>query len=666
MTETSPCRTYGRVLLSVLNERNKISMDKRSNIIKSRGEVKFVGDGYAGFYSCGLTMQDSYTWREFREVSSTDVETVFANADGVTLTISHRYLSSSDATEIVTTITNNSDKPVNLEMLTSFMIGGIRADKIIRLTSFWSAEGRVKVDSINDLNLERSWNHMAFRVEKFGNVGSMPVRRYFPFIAAVDSESGTYTAVSLYSPSSWQIEVTARHDDTVTLCGGIADRDFGAWSRVLQPGERFTAPKAVAARGSSLDDVCHKLVSTQTPDISAVDDCMGITFNEYCATWGNPTTSNMMKIADRLEGKGIQYLVMDSGWYGEDGFSGYWFENTGDWRVNHERFPGGMKEMTAYIRSKGMIPGIWFEFEVVTPKCELYNMEEHLLKKDGVVLTIGDRRFLDMEDPWVIDHLTQKVIDFLRDNDFGYIKVDYNDTIGLGVDGEDSLGENLRRKVLATQSFFKKMKEELPDLVIENCSSGGHRLEPSFMELSSMASFSDAHEIVQLPIIAANMHRVVKPSQAQIWSVIRKEDSRSRIFYSMCATMLGRMGLSGDIYDLSEEQWKLVDESFDFYRAAADIIRDGKTVINLYDGESYNASTGGQLVVRLLGDKGLLVYHRFEKSVELDEFVEKNAVLLLAEAAVPGWKEMEVLSEYGEAAEDFSAYACIFMLEGNK
>ena len=119
-----------------------------------------------------------------------------------------------------------------------------------------------------------------------------------------------------------------------------------------------------------------------------------------------------------------------------------------------------------------------------------------------------------MEDPYVQDYLKKSVIDRLKEDGFGYIKVDYNDTLGIGCDGDGSLGENLRKKVLATQEFFRRMRREIPELVIENCSSGGHRLEPSFMQLASQASFSDAHEIASLPVIAANVQRVIKPQQS--------------------------------------------------------------------------------------------------------------------------------------------------------
>ncbi|MCR5768557.1 MAG: alpha-galactosidase [Lachnospiraceae bacterium] len=637
--------------------------------------------------------------------------------DGLRLRAETKKSPYCNAYEIRTSFANGSDKPVTLEMMTSFLLPDIKADRLYRIQSFWSAEGRLKVDELRDLNMEHAWNHMAFRVEKFGNVGSMPVRKYFPFVVLEDSETHTFTGVQLYSPASWQIELVVRRGDVVTLAGGIADRDFGQWTKTIMPGEEFESPKAVAATGTSLEEVCDKLVKAQHPDRSPADDRMGIVFNEYCTTWGNPTIDNLKKLADRIAGKGIQYLVMDSGWYSD---CGNWWEYRGDWSINRKRFPNGLKELADYIRERGMIPGIWFEFEVVAPKSGIYDDPayfEHYIRKDGVPLTIGGARFWDMEDPYADEFLTKNVIGTLKENGFGYIKVDYNDTMGVGCDAtpqrqerqegkgadkcsgkaesfadsmrENGPGENLRRKVLATQEFFRKMRREIPDLVIENCSSGGHRLEPSFMELASQASFSDAHEIPSLPIIAANLHRVIRPEQSQIWAVMRAKDSDSRIYYSMCATFLGRMGLSGDVYDLSDHQWELVDGAIEFYKEAAPIIKDGVTMSILWntagrnttgvqsskegifgdnesgmqsmdmnetneyigpDTRNYNKPEGSQLVVRKLGNKALFVFHRFENSISFEDFAAVNGIDL---------SKYTFTKHYGEACEDFSAEARI-------
>ena len=640
--------------------------------VKSSAEVKFTKDEYAGFYSCGMTMLGSSTMNGFKTCTDPAKRTddpaerrddraertaeapgcvTMKTDDGIILTSETARSPYSDAYEIHTCIINGSEKPVTMEMLTSFLFRGIRADKLHRILSFWSAEGRLLTTDLTELNMEHAWNNMAYRIEKFGNVGSMPVRKYFPFVALEDSESHTFFAVQLYTPASWQIELTVRGDDGVTLAGGIADRDFGQWTKCLKPGESFEAPKAVAAVGTSLEDVCDKLVKAQHPDISPVDDSMGIAFNEYCTTWGNPTIDSLKTLADKIADKGIQYLVMDSGWYSD---CGNWWEYRGDWSVNRKRFPGGLKELTDYIRERGMIPGIWFEFEVAAPKSGLYDGTEHFVMKDGVPLTIGGARFWDMHDEYVRDFLRENVIRRLKDDGFGYIKIDYNDTMGMGCDGPDGPGENLRQKVLATQDFFKELKREIPDLVIENCSSGGHRLEPSFMELASQASFSDAHEIVSLPIIAANLHRVVRPEQTQIWAVLRAKDDDARITYSMCATLLGRMGLSGDIYDLNEAQWKLVDAGMAFYRQAAPIIKDGRTTYLDNDIYSYNAPKGQQMVIRELEDKKLIVYHRFADSVSMDEYMRTAGINM------DGYTD---LSSYGDADRDFSARAVILVRE---
>lgn len=616
----------------------------------SKAEIKLIGDEYAGFYSCGLTMLGNSSMRRFTKQSEGKDLFEATSDDGLKLKVSTTKSPVSDAYEVNTVFENTSSEAVTLEMITSFLLPDIKADKIHRILSFWSAEGRVKTDDLISLNMEHSWNHMAFRVEKFGNVGSMPVRKYFPFAALEDSTTHTFTAVQLYSPASWQIELTVRGGDVVTLSGGIADRDFGAWSKKVAPGEIFEAPKAVFAQGSTLEEVCDKLVKAQQPFISPVDEDMGIAFNEYCATWGNPTIDNLKKLADRIAGKGIKYLVMDSGWYSE---CGNWWEYRGDWSVNKDHFPNGLKELTDYVRGKGMIPGIWFEFETIGYKAKQFEDAEHQIRKDGVPLTIGGARFWDMEDSFVQEYLEKSVIDRLKDDGFGYIKVDYNDTLGIGCDGEEGPGENLRKKVLATQEFFRKMREKMPELVIENCSSGGHRLEPSFMELASQASFSDAHEIPSLPIIAANVQRVIKPGQSQIWAVLRAKDSKERIFYSLCATFLGRMGLSGDVYDLDDEQWELLNSAISFYKKAAPIIKNGFTNRIVSNVKSYNSPEGCQLVTRVLNDKMLYVFHRFKYSCSLEEFCEKYSIDLGKGA---------VLQKYGDAHCDFSAQAAIVSL----
>ena len=198
-----------------------------------------------------------------------------------------------------------------------------------------------------------------------------------------------------------------------------------------------------------------------------------------------------------------------------------------------------------------------------------------------------------------------------------------NDTIGIGCDGCESLGEGLRRNMEASVAFVKKVKENVPGIILENCASGGHKLEPLMMSLCSMASFSDAHETEEIPIVAANLHRAILPRQSQIWAVIREKDSLKRIGYSIANTFLGRMCLSGDVNNLTKEQWDVIERGIAFYKEVSMIIRDGKSYHRCPKIRSDRHPEGYQAIVQKKEDgEALVTIHCFHgdlpESIQVD------------------------------------------------
>ena len=83
-----------------------------------------------------------------------------------------------------------------------------------------------------------------------------------------------------------------------------------------------------------------------------------------------------------------------------------------------------------------------------------FNETDHVLKRDGYPVTVGARRFWDLRQKWVWDYLDKKVLGLLKECQMGYLKVDYNENIGQGVDGEESYGENLR--LCLAQKLFQR------------------------------------------------------------------------------------------------------------------------------------------------------------------------------------------------------------------
>lgn len=135
---------------------------------------------------------------------------------------------------------------------------------------------------------------------------------------------------------------------------------------------------------------------------------------------------------------------------------------------------------------------------------------------------------------------------------------------------------------------------------------------------------------------------MIQPAQSQIWAVLRAKDDADRLTYSLTSTFLGRMCLSGDIYDLTAQQLSLVEEAISFYRKAAEVIRSGKTTRIECSTESYNHPEGQQLVIREYEGKRLIIFHRFRNSAELPDHILRDS---------------RIIAEFGRADKDFTAAA---------
>lgn len=597
-------------------------------------QVKLVGDAYRGAYAGGRTMRESASVEALifdrqqveKQGEKTEVRTVFRDERGY---VYRHILTWQDKNQSLfshTVFENHSTQEAELELLSSFSLGGISPFvsseewgqiRVHRIRGVWSMEGRTESQLLEELQLEPSWGGHAVRSERFGQVGSMPVNGYFPYAVIEDTKSDIFWGAQLMHNASWQMELYRRGDD-LNISGGLADYDFGHWKKKVAPGEQFTTPTAILSvcRGGGIDRISQRLTAAIEAAVDAgpaSEQELPIIFNEYCTTWGCPSHENICAIVDKIREKGFSYFVIDCGWYKQEGVP--WDVAMGDYRISQELFPEGLQKTVDYIKESGMKPGIWFEIDNVGAKADSYNDTEHLLKREGTVLTTSMRRFWDMRQKWVQEDLGKKVIGTLNTYGFEYMKMDYNDSIGVGCDGAESLGEGLRQNMEASLDFIRRVKREVPGIILENCASGGHKLEPLMMSECSMASFSDAHECEEIPIIAANLHRVILPRQSQIWAVIRKTDSLKRIAYSIANTFLGRMCLSGDVTELSDAQWQLIDQGIAFYKKIAPIIKHGYSMRFGPEVVSYRHPTGWQCLLRLGTGEAehlvLAVFHTF-------------------------------------------------------
>ena len=175
--------------------------------------------------------------------------------------------------------------------------------------------------------------------------------------------------------------------------------------------------------------------------------------------------------------------------------------------------------------------------------------------------------------------------------DYGaeYIKIDYNQDIGIGADDVDGFGAGIEKCANAFFDWMDKIRRKFPSVVFEWCASGGMRLDWESLSRFSVASTSDQTDYKKYPYIVGNIFAATLPEQAGVWSYpvaspgsigvvyepsedyIENNISAERVTMNMVNAILGRVHLASRIDLLNGELLRLVKEGVDYYNSLTDI-----------------------------------------------------------------------------------------------
>lgn len=599
--------------------------------------IALSGDGISNDFSPGNTLRNSDTafslkfkGAKYEEQSGKQILiAAFENDKGL---VARQVYSCTGAgyLETYTELENRGDNVI-VEALPSFNMARIspfeRFDDpndivIHRLLSNWSGEGKLYSVSAADIAFEASWSGLGVRTMRISQTGTMPARGYLPFISVEDKKNGVCWAAETEAPASWTIEAVFRNN-AISVGGGRGDFLSAHWRKTLKTGETEKTNKAyLTVTKGSLENAAARLARhfDDTDEIKDVERDLPVLYNEYCYTWGKPEAKTLEKMLPEIAALGCKYFVIDDGWF----YNVYNDKRyvIGDWNVNKEYYPEGLKAFADKVRSYGMIPGVWYEFEGVSEHSDVYrDHPDWLLTRDGKIINNGGRAFLDFRKEEVLNYLREKVIKNLVNCGIGYMKVDYNSNAGFGADGAESYGEAIRQHIDAVLAFFEEIKRSVPSLILEICSSGGMRHEPRFLSLGDMCSFSDAHENAGGVPVAMNLHRFIPPRKLQIWATIRDDYNADDVKFTVAKAMLGRICFSGNLGNKPQKIIDILKESVSFYEKLKPTIANGETITIENGGIStYLFTKGSPYLVRRSADGKKKIVYAFAIDSENHDF----------------------------------------------
>ena len=203
--------------------------------------------------------------------------------------------------------------------------------------------------------------------------------------------------------------------------------------------------------------------------------------------WGGQPNSTVLSYLETMRKRKTTYNVlwMDAGWYGPDrpvATSEYvagsdWYRTVGDWRVNQVPHPGGLKPISDKAHEQGMKFMLWVEMERIAANSPIAKAHPDWVLKNPAS---PDNLMLDLGNPAARQYAIDTVARLVEQEGVDYYREDFNFNIlpfCRAADTEERQGITEAKFIGGFYEFWDALLKRFPDMMIDNCASGGRRID---------------------------------------------------------------------------------------------------------------------------------------------------------------------------------------------
>ena len=251
---------------------------------------------------------------------------------------------------------------------------------------------------------------------------------------------------------------------------GVSPSDF---RRELAPGESFCTPEAVLSfsdRGfNGLSAHMHDFVNRHIVPPYWQGRERPVLYNSWEGCGFDFTERRLVDLGKKAAKLGCELFVLDDGWFGARNSD---TAGLGDYTVNRKKLPNGLAGLADKLRAAGLDFGLWFEPEAVDPDSDLYRAHpDWAITEPGRDPVYGrNELLLDLTKPEVRDYIVKSVGDTLDSAPISYVKWDMNRH-------STALGAKAYDYILGLYDVLGRIFGPRPEILLENCASGGNRFD---------------------------------------------------------------------------------------------------------------------------------------------------------------------------------------------
>ena len=385
---------------------------------------------------------------------------------------------------------------------------------------------------------------------------------------------------------SWRLQVERTALDTVRVTPGYNPYDF---AYVLNPGQSLDTPHFyagyTAGGNGEASRILHRFQLAEILPHGTVPKPRPIIYNSWEATEFRVSEAGQIALAEKAASLGVERFVMDDGWFGQrkDDHAGL-----GDWYVNKDKFPNGLRPLIDRVHGLGMSFGLWVEPEMVNPDSDLYR------KHPDWAMHFPDRQRTEARNQLVLNvakpEVKQYLFDFLDDlvtkNDIAFLKWDYNRNWSEpgwqeAPGGQANPDAQKAVYVAYVQNLYdviQKLRAKHPQLEIESCASGGGRTDLGILRYTDEVWPSDNTDALDRLSIQDGFSHAYTPQTMAAWVTdVPSFDRRSvPLQFRFLVAMQGALGIGNDLNKFSPEDMDLSKRMVAFYKTVRSTVQQGK------------------------------------------------------------------------------------------
>ena len=393
---------------------------------------------------------------------------------------------------------------------------------------------------------------------------------------STDEQHGDVWFGALAWSGSWRMTFEQDALDQVRITAGYNSFDF---SYVLQPKESLSTPVLYAGFTPSgmgeASRLMHRFERTKILPERPNPRPRPVLYNSWEATGFDVNEAGQIALAEKAASIGVERFVMDDGWFGQrkDDHAGL-----GDWYVNQQKFPNGLKPLIDRVHQLGMDFGLWVEPEMVNPDSDLYRKHpDWVLNFTGRPRTEARNQLvLNLARADVRDYIFHALDTLLTQNDIAFLKWDYNrnwSEPGWPAVAPEQQQAVYVKYVQNLYSILRELREKHPNVEIESCSGGGGRVDLGILALTDEVWTSDNTDPFDRLTIQDGFTRAYTPGVMMAWVTDSPNFVNHRVTsleYRFFSSMQGSLGVGANL-----NHWTAGD-----FATAKDLIAGYKEIRN--------------------------------------------------------------------------------------